>query len=92
MSRRWSAVLLLLLGAAVGFGARLDDMAVRDSMMAKGPLMGHRWLEKYGLEDYLLRQSWRPTADSGLACVGRWSLARRSRYRCGSLPTIPSSV
>jgi hypothetical protein len=73
MNRRRLAVLLLLVGAAVGFGARLDDMALRDSMMAKGPLLGHRWLEKNGLEDYLLRQSWKPTADSGLACVGRWS-------------------
>ena len=75
MNLRRLRVLLLLLGAAVafGFGARLDDMALRDSMMAKGSLMGQRWLEKNGFESYLLRQSWKPTADSGLRCVGRWS-------------------
>ena len=73
MNLRRSCVLLLLFGAAVGFGARLDDTALRDSMTAKGPLLGHRWLEKNGLEGYLFRQSWKPTTDSGLACVGRWS-------------------
>lgn len=63
----------MLLAATVVFGERLDDMALRDSMMVKGSLRGHRWLEKNGLESYLLRQSWRPTEDSGLRCVGRWS-------------------
>ena len=72
MTRRWFIVVVLL-GTAVALGAGFDDAALRDSMMAKGPLLGHRWLEKNGLEDYLSRQSWKPTQDSGLRCVGRWS-------------------
>jgi len=73
MNLRRLGVAFLLLGTAVAFGDRLDDAALRDSMMAKGPLFGHRWLEKNGLEDYLFRQSWKPIQDSGLVCCGRWS-------------------
>jgi hypothetical protein len=67
-------VLFLLVAASVGSGLPFrEHAAVQESLMAKGSLMGHRWLEKNGLESYLLRQSWRPTEDSGLKCVGRWS-------------------
>jgi hypothetical protein len=63
---RWFSVLVLLGAAAVGFGARLDDMAIRDSMMAKGSLMGHRWLEKNGEAIYGTRGGpYLPTRDYG---------------------------
>jgi hypothetical protein len=72
MKRHWW-LSLLLTAASLAASPWQDDMALRDSMTAKGPLLGHRWLEKNGLEDYLLRQSWKPMTDSGLVCVGRWS-------------------
>jgi hypothetical protein len=50
-----------------------DDAAVRETLITKGPLLGHRWLEKTGREDYLLRQCQRPDSQGGLVCTGRWS-------------------
>jgi hypothetical protein len=68
------AVVLLFAAAASGQPWSLrDDAALRDSLASKGPLLGQRWLEKTGNRDYLFRQSWKPTEDSGLRCVGRWS-------------------
>ena len=69
-----TVILLLVVGLAVVTaqpGWR-DDMALRDTLATMGSLMGHRWLEKHGLEDYLLRQSWKPDSQ-GLKCIGRWS-------------------
>ncbi len=74
---KYAVLVFLLLTAAVSdawpAGDLGQDAALRDTMSRLGPLMGHRWLEKNGLQDYLFRQSWKPTVDSGLACVGRWS-------------------
>ncbi|MFO7638724.1 MAG: hypothetical protein R6X14_05445, partial [bacterium] len=75
-------MLTLTLAVALAFSSvsagRLDfvgyrEEALRDTLSRVGPLMGHRWLEKNGFQDYLLRQTWRPVSDSGLRCVGRWS-------------------
>ncbi len=69
--------LLVLAGLVmVGAGWGIDwneDAAIRESLAIKGSLLGQRWLAKIGRRDYLLRQSRKPTADSGLRCVGRWS-------------------
>jgi hypothetical protein len=66
------AVLLSVAAFATASGLR-DEMAMRESLLVKGPLLGHRWLEKTGRQNYLLSQAWEPTEDSGLQCVGRWS-------------------
>ena len=82
-------VLLLGLAQAMAFAAPSwqEDAALRDSLSVKGPLLGHRWLEKNGLEDYLLRQSWKPTQDSGLHCVGRWSFGPSLKVSLQVTPT-----
>ncbi|MBM3315378.1 hypothetical protein FJY71_06010, partial [candidate division WOR-3 bacterium] len=71
MSYRRLVVCFLSL-LALASARALDDAGLRETLAVMGPLLGHRWLEKQGLGDYLLRQSWRPDS-SGLRCVGRWS-------------------
>lgn len=74
MSRRWSAVLFLLLGAAVGFGARLDDVTLRDSLSRVHPRARASWLRERGVEDLYYTSVRMPMPDdSGLKEIGRWS-------------------
>ncbi len=74
MNRRRLCVFVLLgVAAAVGLGTRLDDVALRDSLRDIEPWLRPRWLQARGLGDYYKAHSWKPAADSGLACIGRWS-------------------
>ena len=70
MNRRWSAVLLLLLGAAVGFGARLDDAALRDSLRYLPPNIRSYYLDKAGFDMWPAAQP-RPES-TGLRLIGKW--------------------
>jgi hypothetical protein len=80
MKRRWLSILLLL-GAAVALAqtARADRATVRDSLRDVEPWLRPRWLAARGLEDYYRANSWKPAADSGLACIGRWSYGPSAR-------------
>jgi len=72
--RRWCIVLLL--GVTVAFGSRLsfqEHAAVQESLRDVEPWQRRQWLAERGLQDYYNAHSWRPTTDSGLRCVGRWS-------------------
>jgi hypothetical protein len=62
------AALVQLAGAGM-----MDQMLVRDSLRDIEPWLRPRWLAARGLSDYYAAHSWKPAADSGLACVGRWS-------------------
>ena len=62
------AALVQLAGAGM-----LDQRLVSDSLRDVEPWQRRQWLAERGLQDYYKAQSWRPTADSGLRCVGRWS-------------------
>ena len=62
------AALVQLAGAGM-----MDQMLVHDSLRDIEPWLRPRWLAARGLSDYYAAHSWKPAADSGLACVGRWS-------------------
>jgi hypothetical protein len=63
-------VLFLLLGAAVGFGARLDDMALRDSLRYLPPNIRSYYLDKTGFDLWPAAQP-RPES-TGLRLIGKW--------------------
>ena len=62
------AALAQLAGADV-----MDRRLVYDSLRDVEPWQRRQWLAERGLQDYYKAQSWKPTTDSGLRCVGRWS-------------------
>jgi len=66
-------LLVALAAAGLASDARVDWAAVRDSLREVEPWFRTRWLTERGLQDYFRANSWKPTADSGLRCVGRWS-------------------
>jgi hypothetical protein len=68
----WLVLMLAALVQLAGAGM-MDQMLVRDSLRDIEPWLRPRWLAARGLSDYYAAHSWKPAADSGLACVGRWS-------------------
>jgi hypothetical protein len=62
------AALMQLAGAGM-----MGQLLARDSLRDIEPWQRRQWLAERGLQDYYKAHSWRPTADSGLRCVGRWS-------------------
>ncbi len=78
MTRAISVLLGLGILAATGVAADFprtfqEQAAVMDSLRDVEPWQRRQWLAERGLQDYYKAHSWRPTTDSGLRCVGRWS-------------------
>jgi hypothetical protein len=70
LSRLILAVAALVQLAGAGM---MDRRLVYDSLRDVEPWQRRQWLADRGLQDYYRANSWKPTADSGLRCVGRWS-------------------
>jgi hypothetical protein len=78
-------VVAVLVGAALAaaaFGARLDEMVLRDSLRAVNPRLRASWLRDRGFPEPA-----RPSADSqGLGVVGRWSFGPAYDVDCRMTP------
>jgi len=70
----WTRLILTVVALVQLAGAGvMDRRLVYDSLRDVEPWQRRQWLAERGLQDYYKARSWRPTADSGLRCVGRWS-------------------
>jgi hypothetical protein len=70
----WTRLILTVVALVQLAGAgMMDRRVIYDSLRDVEPWQRRQWLAERGMQDYYKATSWKPTTDSGLRCVGRWS-------------------